>query len=527
MAEESSAEPGESGDNYLSSDDGGSPEPASGKIFGRVESFLSTDSRSLAPSDVADGEYLQLLKTVEDESPPLTSKVEAELIRQLSGEIFDDKSKAHVTDVTSAETCYGHPLTEEEAMEAVPPAKDDHDGIVWHCTIIPDDFFVDGKLRKGLNKRDFDHEKQEIKPRRPTLPVRASQFFSSLTKVHDGPNGTSRYIFHGVLNGWPSLRSFELMALEYRRGSTSIPEIISGPMAKHNIVWKKTWRSAADHHHKGGPTGAREETPILKEPNRVYRAKLRGPPWSSLGWSEDSPGFCFWYEAQRPEGPRLSYGTNMLKLVGEAQCTHIHMLSHRYANIRESPRDRLTYHSVCLLEWEHGEHCTVVEAAYLNGIGGFKGKSNWYDDKDEPICGLYRAFPPEMVSPWISTSAEIRCFDVAARTLAEFKGFVKKYEGPERRFVDPHFTFSHAARLTFRTKSQIAQYLLNYITRDSTYAELKRNCQTFTADLCSFLAGKKNVPPFHPVSRIDYQNRTYLFLYDSHMYKRKKHHNPV
>ena len=117
--------------------------------------------------------------------------------------------------------------------------------------------------------------------------------------------------------------------------------------------------------------------------------------------------------------------------------------------------------------------------------------------------------------------AEIRCYDVKAKNLDEFRAYLKKYEGNKERFIDPRVTFSHLARLTFRSKSHIAQYLLNYITRDETYAELRRNCQTFAADLCSFIAGKKDIAPFHPVVRMDYQPRTYLFLYDSNMYTKK------
>lgn len=131
---------------------------------------------------------------------------------------------------------------------------------------------------------------------------------------------------------------------------------------------------------------------------------------------------------------------------------------------------------------------------------------------------MYRALPPELICPWRTTSAEIRCYDVPAKTLPEFLQYVNQYTGATKRFVDPHCSFSHAARLTFRTKRHLAQYLLNYQRRDSSYGELSRNCQTFAADLCSFVAGKRNVPPFHPVSRIDYQNRTHLFLYDPHLY---------
>ena len=44
------------------------------------------------------------------------------------------------------------------------------------------------------------------------------------------------------------------------------------------------------------------------------------------------------------------------------------------------PHCRLTYHSAVLLEWDHGRHCTVVELATLNGVGGRRGKSNWLHD---------------------------------------------------------------------------------------------------------------------------------------------------
>ena len=181
------------------------------------------------------------------------------------------------------------------------------------------------------------------------------------------------------------------------------------------------------------------------------------------------------------------------------------------------------------------------QLAWLNGIGGYKGRSNWYHDRDDRNgTALYKgkpydcnkdqigkhalvgltphpptAFPPEMVCPWLTTAAEVRCYDVEAKSLDEMKEFVAKYEGPDKRFMDPQYTFSHPATLYFRSKSNIAQYLVNYIGRDASYSQLKRNCQTLAADLCCFIAGKKNVSPFHPINRVDYHNRTHLFLYDS------------
>ena len=147
--------------------------------------------------------------------------------------------------------------------------------------------------------------------------------------------------------------------------------------------------------------------------------------------------------------------------------------------------------------------------------------SNWYDDRDEPITTLYRILPPEMISPWRETSGEIRCFDVKARNLSEFKEYVTKYEGPNERFLDPHYS-SFPARLSFRRKNHIAQYLVNYISRDSSYTVLTRNCQTFCADFCSFIAGKRNVAPFHPVNRMEYVNQTHMFLYDSNLYENNR-----
>ena len=161
----------------------------------------------------------------------------------------------------------------------------------------------------------------------------------------------------------------------------------------------------------------------------------------------------------------------------------------QYATARETPKDKLTYHSIVLLEWEHGQYTTVVEGAFLNGIGGYKGLSNLYDDKDDGTTELYKALPPEMISPWLTTAAELRCFDVKAKNLDEFKEFINRYVGPGGRFIDPRYTFSHPARLSFRSKSNIAHFLVNYIGRDVGYSELTRNCQTFAADLCSFLAG--------------------------------------
>ena len=93
-----------------------------------------------------------------------------------------------------------------------------------------------------------------------------------------------------------------------------------------------------------------------------------------------------------------------------------------------------------------------------------------------------------------------------------------KYTGNNKRFLDVRLTFSHPVRLTFCSQEHIVQYLINYIRRGRTYSEMRKNCQTFAADFCAFLAGKKDIQPFHPLNRFDYRNQTHYVMYESTMY---------
>ena len=217
-----------------------------------------------------------------------------------------------------------------------------------------------------------------------------------------------------------------------------------------------------------------------------------------------------------------------------------------------------------VLEWDHGEYCTIVEIGYLNGLGGYKGKSNWFHDKDAaPHNRLYAAFPPELVLPWKSTLSEIRITNVPYRDKDDFVAeFMEPYEGHRGRFVDINCSFSNEVRLTFRKRSHIITYVLNYILRNKTYSEMRRNCavsvcvvcrvprrgmsnsvwhshqlcscswpsaasilnhsrKTFAADLCGFLAGKGNVSPYHPINKIQYSNQAHYFLYESSKYSKR------
>merc|ERR1712023_317320 len=119
-----------------------------------------------------------------------------------------------------------------------------------------------------------------------------------------------------------------------------------------------------------------------------------------------------------------------------------------------------------------------------------------------------------MIVPWKGHFAEIRCCDVEAKNPDEFMAYLKKYEGPFLRFLEPQLQHSNDVRVYYRSKVDIAQYLLNYMGRDRRYTEEFRNCQSFAADLFSFLAGKKDIKPFHMANRQLYTNRSHCFSYD-------------
>jgi hypothetical protein len=457
-------------------DDG--PAAAGGAAAGAT--YATSDSSDASPVlDIAEYEFLTLTTDSETAS-------------------FHDALEDH-------DYSYGRPKEPEQAMDAFPPSNR---GLTWKAEVLPNTWWNANanananaknndnrngggvQLLKGLKERDFDVPNRRIHPHRGTLPLTQEDLLSSMVKTPDG-----RLIFCGKLNGWPQLSILQLISLERKR-------VLPFNKAQYSPYWSPS---------KGK---------LVLESNVTYRATFLGPGWTSIGWSEASPGFVFWFESSIP---RFTYGTNLLHTLSSTEkVSHVHMISHRYAIRNETPRDLLTYHSVVLLEWEHGKYCTVVEGAYLNGIGGYKCRSNWYQDKDEPSNLLSKHMPDELKGPWRTSAGEIRCYDVPQTNITEFMQYMEHFKGNNARFVDPQITFSHKARLSFRTKRDLAQYLLNYVGRDCSYQELRKNCQTFAADLCAFLAGKKSVDPFHPLVQMEYRNRSYQFLYESHMYAKTK-----
>lgn len=467
---------------------------------------------------------------------------------------------------------YGQPKSSSVLRDIMisPSHCDPNGGLSWKVYLVPDDYNVNYEKKASLKrvpKPYYDADQKCIKPRRGHIMATYSEFMSSLQKVsmdHDGDDdhhqdptadmelyqSQSKWIFSGVLNGWPALQTLELLTIEYKRPLlnwnahwsaqeyekahdiwSDAPAVQSKPTV--TTASTATTSPTSTRSHKHPSSASAPSIPTYFGISEV-RARLRAPAHSADGWSKTSPGFVFWFEGNqtRKEGDRLLYGTNIIRQweqeskphTPSPKCTKVHKISHRYATgNKQQFRDYLTYHSLALLEWDHGKYCTVVELAYLGGVGGYQGRSNWIEDKNESPSSLYKAMPPEMIHPWKVDKSEIRCFDINVQSLSMFLMYMKKYTGQDKRFIDVHHTFSHEVRLSFCAREHIVQYLINYIRRIRSYSEIRRNCQTFAADFCAFLAGKKDVQPFHPINRGGYKNQTHTFMYDSTMYNLHHH----
>ncbi len=281
------------------------------------------------------------------------------------------------------------------------PIEEVSGGLIWKANIVPDDFdknFESNGTLEMCRVRDYDAKKKCIKPRRGNLLVKKSDFFESIVTFPDGDEYESNdeldidifeestivknhWCFSGVLCGFPSLTTLEVIKIEYRR-SPSLGNI--------NPTWTTHWKSSK---HDFKPM-----YPSKVEDLAEVRAVLRSPPYSTNGWAHDSRGYVFWFEGNgtREDGEdRVTYGSNIVRqfeteriLSGKPspKCVRVHMISHRYAvGNKQNIKDQFTYHSLALLEWDHGKYCTVVEVGYLGGLSGNSGRSNWIEVRKHQI----------------------------------------------------------------------------------------------------------------------------------------------
>lgn len=348
--------------------------------------------------------------------------------------------------------------------------------------------------------------KEKIKPKRGIPEVNSEDFFSSLTQSVDG-----RVFYHGILNNWSGLDFFEVAKVE------SCEVDSKGKLLPEQKLFWKSSQTKINKSKKSLLRFMTKSKRIARLPTFPNKAELKSvkitaylPRHMENGFTPSTPGFV-WYHfgAGDVENNQFAHGTNIIKAAKardkeihgkECLATKVYHIGHRYAKKEESDLDKKIYHSAVFIEWEHGEYGSIVELAWLNGIGGYEGRSNWIEDRDkQPYPSLYKMMPQSMRAPYNTKKSEIRLFDVPMKSISEIEKFFEKYEGPDKRFIDPGVHEAYKVSLQGVTKSFLARLLCNRIINDSEYRtpsakdkDMGLNCQTFSAKLLSVLSNKKS-----------------------------------
>ncbi|CAJ1356068.1 unnamed protein product, partial [Effrenium voratum] len=345
-------------------------------------------------------------------------------------------------------------------------------------------------------------EPGKLKPCRPFPHIKLSELLEKLVK-----NDRGHWLLSGTLNAWPALTGLELVSVTCKVGSVMGTNI------------RRLWL----HGHQDSAKSPQEALQSLQGKKlRSVRATFQAPAWTSVGWSSSSPGFVLWYAGGL--GGRFLHGKDMVAFAqGNSTCTSAvatkaHFFTHRYAKATEGIKDRLIWHGAVLVEWSHGLFSTVVELAWLNGLGGYQGRCNWIREKLEANNPLYAAMPSGLKGPWQQNRAELRVVDVRPRNLKEFESFLQEFSGTgalsiaEQRFFEPYVAYSNQVHLQHRSHVDILNYLLNYINKNPIYEEARRNCQTFASDFYTLLTGQE-AQPTQSFCRVLYKPRVTDFLY--------------
>ena len=207
------------------------------------------------------------------------------------------------------------------------------------------------------------------------------------------------------------------------------------------------------------------------------------------------------------------------RATGEApRATRAHIFVHRFAlpvGRAESAEQRLTNHSVVVVEWSHGRYLSLIELGNRHRLGCNRGKLNWLHGVEAETLGL---LPTSMLCPWVQSRAEARCTDVPFETVDAFLAYVDSHTGPGKKFLAPVIQCSSAVRIVYNTKEDIARFVVNYMARDHRYSKTLRNCQYFAGDLFGFICGKKYVKPFNTTLEALYAPRYHTFLYDPSLF---------
>lgn len=379
-------------------------------------------------------------------------------------------------------------------LEVPAEASYGQNGYRWHAQIVADDFF----------HKKLCTAPGQLKPCRAMPHIKLSELLERLAQNEPGS-----WILSGELNQWPGLTNLELVSITCKVRSVVATSI------------KRLWlQNAKQQDAPSDPVAVL--TALHGKKLRSLRATFRDADWTRIGWGATSPGFVLWYpgllDGSLRHGTHITVFARSDSTCSAANATSCHFFTHRYAKATEGLKDRLIWHGAVLVEWSHGLFCSVVELAWLNGLGGYMGRCNWCRDKLEVPNKLFASMPSTMKAPWQQHLAEIRVIDVPAKNLQEFQAFLHEFSGSgdlpiaEQRFFDPFVAYTGKVHTQHRSVADILQYLLNYAAKNPQYEEARRNCQTFASDFFTLLTGEEAVPT-QAFCRALYKPRAMDFMY--------------
>ena len=118
------------------------------EALGSVTSTGTPTTTGVAASMMDYGEMELFMEAMDQDQDaiPLAPKVEVAFRKSMSNN--------NLLEMTKGESFYEDAnLTEDQAAKLLPEGDT---GLKWHALVIPDLFFRDGKLLRGLNKKDFN-----------------------------------------------------------------------------------------------------------------------------------------------------------------------------------------------------------------------------------------------------------------------------------------------------------------------------------------------------------------------------------
>ena len=248
------------------------------------------------------------------------------LLCDANGERADDGLEFHLPEIPDEDeeeagedpaafgpTClhsrYGGASTwdERELVELLGP--DENGGLVWTAKIVPRDAAI--KPRRGMPfpvpMEDFLGSVRRVGS--PAWEAEADTGYDELwdrdgrhASATEEEHSKARWVFRGVMNGWPGLTLLEARKVRIREPESFVANVIHkyyGGSTGAKKVWDVNTDGQAGveladairkHAAKGG-----KDTEILVE--------LRAPSWTSQGWSARSPGFVFMVEGATVDNP--------------------------------------------------------------------------------------------------------------------------------------------------------------------------------------------------------------------------------